>query len=75
MSPDTPTTYAVAHTVCGHIACIYGTRRVAESARFLIGVTTGQSVAAWRVREATDDDIAALLRGGEACDQCRTGGH
>lgn len=63
-----PTMYAVYHRDCGHVVGAPNSRAVADG---FVAALAAKGQFAWRVRIATDDDLAALITGTrcEACTQ------
>lgn len=59
--------FALTHRACGHVAAVASTRDQANQARSTLQ-QLGQSQ--WRVRTATQADIAAMVDHDD-CDTCR----
>jgi hypothetical protein len=57
--------FVVFHKDCRHVAAIHNVRKVAET----VARNLWPRQSDWTVRQGTNDDVAALLRG-ESCFRC-----
>lgn len=65
-----PTMYAIYHRTCGHVAGAPNNRTVADG---FVAALAAKGQFAWRIRVATDDDLAALIAG-VRCGTCAQDG-